>query len=245
MESHKIVSQEEWLAARKAHLAREKELTNARDELSRQRRELPWVKVEKSYVFDDSKGKKSLADLFDGCSQLAIYHFMFAPHWEEGCKSCSFWADNFNGIVIHLKHRDVTLIAVSRTSANKLLAFKRRMGWSFTWVSSLGSDFNQDFQVSFTPEQIAEGKVSYNYTTRKAFGSELPGISVFFKDDAGAIYHTYSTYGRGLDLMNTAYNYLDLMPKGRDEEHLDHPMSWVRHHDRYDLPEAGAIRPSV
>jgi predicted dithiol-disulfide oxidoreductase (DUF899 family) len=244
MPPNEVVSRDQWLSARKALLVKEKEFTRLRDELSRERRNLPRVRIDKEYVFDTPGGPAKLVDLFDGRSQLAIYHFMFAPDWEEGCKFCSFWADNFNGIITHLKHRDVTLIAVSRAPLDKLQAFKRRMGWSFTWVSSLGSDFNRDFHVSFTPEEIASGKVSYNYATHKAHGLEMHGISVFFKDRAGAIYHTYSTHGRGLDLMNTAYNYLDLMPKGRDEDHLDHPMSWLRHHDRYDLPEAGAISQS-
>jgi predicted dithiol-disulfide oxidoreductase (DUF899 family) len=230
----KVVSQEEWLVARNALLVKEKELTRLRDELSRERRNLPRVWIEKEYVFDTPSGKATLSDLFDGRSQLVIYHFMFGPDWEEGCKSCSFWADNFNGIVVHLKQRDVTLIAVSRSALGKIEAFKRRMGWSFTWVSSFGCDFNRDFHVSFTPQDISSGRAFYNYAIRRALGSELPGISVFLKDDSGAIYHTYSTYARGLDLTNTAYNFLDLTPKGRDEGHLDGPMSWVRHHDRYD-----------
>jgi predicted dithiol-disulfide oxidoreductase (DUF899 family) len=237
MQSNEIVSREQWLSARKVLLVKEKEFTRLRDELSRERRNLPRLRIDKVYIFDTLGGRATLADLFDGCSQLAIYHFMFGPDWEEGCKSCSFWADNFNGVVTHLKHRDVTLIAISRAPLDKLSAFKQRMGWSFTWVSSLGNHFNSDFHVSFTPEEIAKGNVSYNYATRKIHGSEMPGISVFFKDDDGTIYHTYSSYARGLDMLNTAYNYLDLTPKGRDEDHLDHPMSWVRHHDRYDLPE--------
>ncbi len=233
MQSHPVVTTEQWLEARKALLAKEKELTRLRDELGRQRRELPWVEVEKRYVFDGPGGKETLADLFEGRGQLIVYHFMFDPEWREGCKSCSFWADNFNGIVVHLGQRDVTLVAVSRAPLAKLEPFKQRMGWSFKWVSSEGSDFNYDYGVSFTPETRAAGGAPYNFGTQRFNGSEAPGISVFLKEADGAIYHTYSTYARGLDMVNGAYHFLDLVPKGRDEEELPYPMAWVRLKDRY------------
>jgi predicted dithiol-disulfide oxidoreductase (DUF899 family) len=189
------------------------------------------VRVDKPYVFERTRGKATLAELFDGRSQLVIYHFMFAPDWEQGCKSCSFWADNFDRIVVHLEHRDVTLLACSRAPLPKLSAYAKRLGWSFEWVSSCESDFNYDHAVSFSPEEIATGEVAYNYGKQKAFGTEMPGISVFYKDEAGTVFHTYSCYGRGLDRMNTAYHYLDLVPKGRDE--ADGPMSWLRRRDGY------------
>ena len=232
MAQPKIVSQAEWLAARKALLAKEKSFTRARDALSAERREMPWVKVEKPYVFDGPKGKETLSDMFAGKSQLLIYHFMLGPDWTEGCPSCSFWADNYNGVGVHLAHRDVRLIAVSRAPLPSIEAYKTRMGWSFPWVSSLGSDFNFDFQVSFTPEQQKSKSVFYNYENREFPSSEAPGISVFAKDKTGAIYHTYSTYARGLDMLNGAYHMLDLVPKGRDEG--GRGMFWVRRHDRYE-----------
>jgi predicted dithiol-disulfide oxidoreductase (DUF899 family) len=232
--NHKIVSHDEWLAARKAFLVKEKEFTRLRDELSRERRELPWEKVEKDYRFETLAGAKTLADLFDRRSQLIIYHFMLAPDWDEGCKSCSFWADNYDGIPIHLAHRDVTFCAVSRAPLEKIEAYRRRMGWSFPWASSYGSDFNFDYGVSFTPEQLAAGEVSYNYRMRKGMGPEMPGFSVFFKDENGAVFHTYSTYERGLDMLNGAYHHLDLVPKGRDEDNLKFTMEWLRRHDQYD-----------
>jgi predicted dithiol-disulfide oxidoreductase (DUF899 family) len=234
MENHKVVSREEWLVARKAHLAREKEFTRLRDQLSQQRRELPWVKVEEAYVFDGPNGKETLADLFAGRSQLLIYHFMFHPSWEAACKSCSFWADNYNGIVVHLNHRDVTLVAVSKARLAQINAFKQRMGWSFKWVSSFGSDFNHDYHVSFTPEEMAKEERYYNYQMGKFGREEAPGISVFYKDQQGDIFHTYSCYARGLDMVNGAYHLLDLAPKGRDEAGLSYPQEWVRYHDRYD-----------
>jgi predicted dithiol-disulfide oxidoreductase (DUF899 family) len=234
MEKHKVVGRQEWLEARKEFLAKEKEFTRLRDQLSQGRRDLPWVRVEKPYVFDGPGGKQTLSDLFGGSHQLIIYHFMLGPDWDAGCKSCSFWADNFNGIDAHLKHRDVSLLAVSRAPLPKIEAFKKRMGWSFNWVSSFGNDFNYDYNVSFTPEQLAKGEVFYNFRKLQTSMSELPGISVFYKDDDGAIFHTYSCYARGLDLMNGAYNFLDLAPKGRDEAGLSHAMSWVRHHDMYE-----------
>jgi predicted dithiol-disulfide oxidoreductase (DUF899 family) len=232
IQNHPVVSREQWLSARTAFLAREKEFTRIRDELSRQRRELPWVKVEKSYVFDGPAGKETLTDLFDGRSQLIVYHFMFSPEWDQGCKHCSFWADNFNPLGVHLNHRDVTLIAVSRAPFAKLEAFRRRMGWSFKWVSSFGSDFNYDYGVSFTPEQIDTGAPLFNYGTIDPGGSEREGASVFYRDADGTVFHSYSTYARGIDMLNTAYHYLDLVPKGRDEG--DHPQDWVRYHDRYE-----------
>ncbi len=233
MESHKVVSRDAWIEARSALLAREKEFTRLRDELSRQRRELPWERVEKSYVFDGPNGKETLSELFEGRHQLVVQHFMFGPDWEAGCKSCSFWADNFNGITEHLSQRDVTFVAVSRAPLPTLQAFAARMGWRFKWLSSLGSDFNFDYQVSFSPEAVAKGEVTYNYARRETSMTELPGISVFFKDGHGAVFHTYSCYARGLDMMNAAYHYLDLVPKGRDEAGLAYPMAWVRLRDQY------------
>ena len=230
----RIVSHEQWLTARKEHLRKEKEFTRLRDKLSRERRELPFERVEKSYVFAGPQGRETLAELFAGKSQLVIYHFMFGPDWSEGCKSCSFWADNFNGIDVHLKHRDVTLIAVSRAPFATLDAYKKRMGWSFKWVSSFGSDFNRDYHVSFNPEDEKEGKVDYNYTLQKFPSEEAPGISVFYKNAAGDVFHTYSCYGRGLDMLNGAYHYLDLVPKGRDEDELPYTMAWLRHRDKYE-----------
>ena len=228
---HEVVSRSEWIQARKQLLAEEKQLTHLRERLSEKRRQLPWVRVDESYMFDGPNGQETMAQLFEGRSQLVVYHFMFDPDWEEGCKSCSFWADNFNGIVDHLKHRDVTMIAVSRAPLAKLSAYAKRLGWSFKWVSSSGNTFNYDYRVSFTPEEIATGEVKYNYGTHKAYGADLPGISVFFKDPDGSIFHTYSSYARGIDMMNTAYHYLDLVPKGRDEQGA--PMSWLRRRDQY------------
>ena len=230
---HKIVSRDEWRKARLAHLAAEKEFTRKRDELSRQRRELPWERVEKNYVFDAPEGRFTLADLFGGRHQLMVQHFMFAPGWEEGCKSCSFMADHIDGARVHLAARDNSFAAISRAPLADIERFRRRMGWQFKWVSSHGTDFNYDFGVSFTPEEKAKGEVYYNYGIRPFQGEELPGISVFYKDDAGDIFHTYSTYGRGVEVMMGAYNYLDLTPKGRDEDGLAYSMAWVRHHDRY------------
>jgi predicted dithiol-disulfide oxidoreductase (DUF899 family) len=234
MPGHKVVSREQWLEARKAHLAKEKELTRLRDELSRQRRELPWVKVEKNYVFDGPKGKETLADLFDGRSQLIVYHFMFHPEWKEGCPSCSFVVDHIDGAAPHLAARDVTLTVVSRAPLAKIEAFKKRMGWHFKWVSSFGSDFNVDYHVSFTPEQKAGGKVDYNYALQEFPSDEAPGLSVFYKDPTSSdIFHTYSSYARGLEPLLGTYTLLDLVPKGRDEDHLAFSMQWLRHHDRY------------
>ena len=231
MKAPTVVSQNEWLAARKKLLVKEKELTRLRDQIADERRKLPWVKVEKDYIFNGSQGQQSLADLFGDKSQLMIYHFMLGPEWEEGCTSCSFWADNFDGIDIHLAHRDISFLAVSRAGYDKLAAYKKRMGWRFNWVSSLGSDFNYDFQVSFTPEQKENNTTEYNYRNTEYFVDELVGVSVFAKDEQGEVFHTYSTYSRGVDMLNGAYNYIDLSPKGRDEES---GMSWLRRHDQYD-----------
>jgi predicted dithiol-disulfide oxidoreductase (DUF899 family) len=230
---HQVVSQEEWLAARKQLLRREKEFTRFRDQLSAERRELPWVKLDKQYVFDGADGKESLADLFDGRSQLLVYHFMFGPGWEQGCPSCSYVSDHIDGANWHLPHRDVTLLAVSRAPLAEIEAFKQRMGWHFKWVSSYENDFNHDFHVSFTPEEMARGEVYYNYGMEQFPSEEAPGLSAFYKDESGAVFHTYSTYARGLDMLVGAYNYLDLAPKGRDEAELPWTMAWVRHHDRY------------
>jgi predicted dithiol-disulfide oxidoreductase (DUF899 family) len=233
MIQHQSVSRDQWITARKELLGKEKELTHLRDGVSRQRRELPWVRVEKPYVFDGPDGSQTLAELFGGRSQLIVYHFMFGPGWEEGCKSCSFLADHFDGSVVHLAHRDVTLIVVSRAPLTQIEAFKKRMGWRFKWVSSYGNDFNHDYHVSFTKDEIARGKVDYNYEMTEFPSEEAPGASVFYKDESGAVFHTYSCYARGLDILIGAYNFLDLAPKGRDEDAQAFTMSWVRHHDRY------------
>lgn len=234
MTGHKIVTHDAWVAARKDFLAKEKAFTKARDALSAERRALPWEKVEKTYHFTGPNGEATLSDLFSGKCQLVVYHFMLGPDWAEGCKSCSFWADNFDGIGVHLKHRDVSLVAVSRAPLSKLLAYRKRMGWSFPWVSSFGSDFNFDYQVSFTKEQLDAGQAYHNYEVHPNTMSELAGFSVFYKDDAGHIFHTYSTYARGLDMLNGAYHILDLVPKGRDEDGLKSTMEWVRRHDQYE-----------
>jgi predicted dithiol-disulfide oxidoreductase (DUF899 family) len=234
LEHPKVVSHFEWLAARKEFLKREKEFTHLRDELSRQRRALPWEKVDKEYVFDGLSGKETLAGLFGGRSQLIIYHFMFGPGWAAGCPSCSYLADHFDGPSIHLANRDVTLAVISRAPIAEIEAFKKRMGWHFPWVSSYASDFNYDYHVSFTPQERTEGKVSYNYELTEFPSEEGPGLSVFHKDASGQIFHTYSSYARGLDIFVGAYNFLDHAPKGRDEEGLAHSMAWVRHHDKYD-----------
>jgi predicted dithiol-disulfide oxidoreductase (DUF899 family) len=230
---HRVVSSRDWLAARRDLLAKEKEFNRLRDELSAARRELPWEKVEKDYVFDGSNGKETLADLFAGRSQLVVYHFMFAPEWDSGCKSCSWWADNFERNVVHLAQRDVTMLAISRAPLDKLEAFKKRMGWTFKWLSTDGNDFAYDYHVLFKPDPARPGEIDYNYRWRKSSMSDLPGISVFFRDTDGAIYHTYSTYERGVDMMNAGYHYLDLVPKGRDEDGLSGTQSWVRYRDDY------------
>lgn len=234
MQDHRVVSRETWLAARKDLLVREKELTRLRDRVSQARRELPWVKVDKEYVLDGPNGKETLAGLFEGRSQLLVYHFMFDPSWSEGCKSCSFWADNFDGIIVHLNHRDVTMVAISRARLETLQAFKKRMGWSFKWLSSFHTDFNRDYHVSFPPEELAKKTVVYNYGPSDFGSPEAPGASVFYKDGDGTVFHTYSCYARGLDAMNGAYQWLDLVPNARDEAGLPYGMAWVRYHDRYD-----------
>jgi predicted dithiol-disulfide oxidoreductase (DUF899 family) len=234
MQPPKIVSHDEWTAARTAYLAEEKAFSKARDALSKKRRELPWEKVEKKYLFDGPNGKETLADLFGGKSQLIVYHFMFGPDWEQGCPSCSFVADHFDGTVIHLAQRDVTFLLVSRAPLDQIEKFKKRMGWKFKWVSSFGTDFNHDYQVSASPEEKASGNAMYNYEMTTFPSDERPGASVFCKNGAGDIFHTYSTYGRGLDILVGTYNLLDLAPKGRDEEGLKWSMAWLRHHDRYE-----------
>jgi predicted dithiol-disulfide oxidoreductase (DUF899 family) len=233
MTNHTIVSRDQWISARRGLLAKEKEFLRLRDQLSSERRELPWERVEKQYLFEGPSGDESLADLFAGRTQLIVYHFMFAPEWEAGCKSCSFWADNYNGIVPHLNQRDVSLAAISRAPLAKLHAFAARMGWTFKWVSGAKTDFNYDYHVSFRPEHVARGIATYNYARYDQSMADLPGFSVFLKDHDGAIFHTYSTYARGLDPMNTAYQLLDLVPKGRDEAGLPHSMSWVKLRDQY------------
>ena len=230
---HEVVSPKEWIASRKELLRKEKEFTKLRDQLSRQRRELPWEKVEKQYVFDGPQGKVTLADLFGSRTQLIVYHFMFGPGWEQGCPSCSYLADHFGGALVHLANRDVTLAVVSRAPLAQIEAFKKRMGWEFRWVSSFANDFNRDYHVSFTKEETTSGKVYYNYDMVEFPSEEAPGASVFYKNEAGEIFHTYSTYARGLDILVGSYNFLDLAPKGRDEDGLAHTMAWVRHHDRY------------
>ena len=234
MNAPNVVTPSEWLEERKKLLKREKELTRLRDDVARERRALPAVEVTKAYEFDGPRGKSKLADLFAGRSQLVIYHFMFGPDWAEGCPSCSFVGDHLDGAVVHLGHRDVTLAAVSRAPYAKIAKFRQRMGWRFDWVSSHGSDFNFDFHVSYTPEQIASGAVEYNYATVSFPFDEAHGLSVFRKDDEGRVYHTYSSYGRGCESLLTTYSILDLVPKGRDEEGLAFSMAWLRHHDRYD-----------
>src|SRR4030095_13401312 len=235
MPDPRIVSHEEWLAARKAHLAKEKAFTRLRDELSRERRALPWERVEKTYAFDAPQGRVSLADLFGAHGQLLVYHFMYGPDWNEGCPSCSFWADNYNGVDVHLAHRDTALVAISRATLEKIEPYRKRMGWSFRWVSSAPSDFNFDYQASFKPGAAGP---DYNFGTMKPYGEETTGISVFRRPGAGASDHTYSPSARGLDMLNGAYPLLDLTSKGRDEDPA-HPMSWLPRHDRYGCPETG------
>jgi predicted dithiol-disulfide oxidoreductase (DUF899 family) len=242
--NHAVVSRDRWVAERKKLLAREKELTRLSDQVARERRALSWVRIEKDYVFAAPEGRRTLAELFEGRHQLVVQHFMFAPGWEEGCKSCSFMADHTDGANVHLAQRDVTLLAVSRAPLADIDRFRRRMGWQFKWVSSYGSDFNHDFGVSFTPEERATGKVHYNYGMQPFPQEEAPGISVFYKDDAGDVFHTYSTYGRGVELMMGAYDFLDLVPKGRDEDRLSYTMEWVRHHDRYEAAPVAKAAPA-
>lgn len=232
---HPVVSREEWLVARKALLQREKALTHLMDEVAAARRDLPWVRVDKSYTFEGPDGVESLSDLFGGRSQLMVYHFMFGPGWKEGCDGCSFIADHMDGANLHLAHHDVTLLAVSRAPLAEFEGFKKRMGWKFKWVSSAGCDFNFDYSASFTEESLASGRNLYNFEpVTELYGGELPGLSVFYKDEAGDIFHTYSTYARGGDILIGAHNFLDMTPKGRNESST---MNWVRHHDRYESAE--------
>ena len=233
LNQREIVSEAEWLVARNDLLAREKEFTRQRDALSAARRAMPTVKIDKEYVFDGPEGKGALADLFDGRSQLIVYHFMLAPGWKEGCKSCSYLADHFDGANSHLPHRDVTFVVVSRAPLSEIEAYKKRMGWRFKWVSSYGNDFNFDYHVTATKEEQAKGKMYYNYRIRDWVNEEMPGLSVFYQDKNGDVFHTYSTYERGLDILVGAYNFLDMVPKGRDEDGLDFAMDWVRRHDEY------------
>lgn len=233
MTTHAIVSPETWLEARQDLLAAEKDLTRRSDKVAELRRKLPWARVDKAYVFDGPDGKVTLADLFEGRRQLVVQHFMLGPDWEAGCPSCSFMADHADGMTVHLANRDTTFAAVSRAPLAEIERFRNRMGWQFTWVSSAANRFNYDFRVSFTPEQVVTGKIGYNYGTSPHLGEELPGVSVFTKDNAGQVFHTYSTYGRGVEVMMGTYRLLDLTPKGRDERDVAHKMDWVRHHDRY------------
>jgi len=237
IKGHRVVSREEWVAARKEILNKEKEVTRLRDQLSAERRKLPWVKIEKNYLFDSPTGRVTLAELFAGRSQLVIYHFMFGPDWQEGCPSCSFVSDHMDGALPHLAARDVSLVLVSRAPLVSIEVFKKRMGWRFNWVSSYGSEFNADFHVSFTEEEMTQGKVNYNYTLQPLPSAEGPGLSVFYKDAGGTIFHTYSTYARGLETLIGTYMILDLVPRGRDEDHLAFPMEWVRYHDAYGTNE--------
>ncbi len=233
MTNPRIVDRDTWLEARLAHLADEKAFTRRRDELSRQRRELPWVEVDAGYRFESDDGARTLADLFDGRSQLLMYHFMFGPGWDEGCPSCSFWADNYNGTEMHLAARDTTLVAVSRAPLDELNAYKARMGWTFPWYSSAGSTFNFDMGVSFSEEDLAADK-RYNFGTQPAFGEETPGVSVFNRTHDGRVFLSYQAFSRGLDMLNATYHLLDLTPKGRDEDDLEYTMAWLRRHDAYD-----------
>jgi predicted dithiol-disulfide oxidoreductase (DUF899 family) len=236
IERPKVVSRAEWLSARKELLIKEKQLTRQRDEIDRQRRDLPWVKIEKNYIFDGPNGRETLADLFENRSQLIVSHFMFGPGWKEGCVGCSFRSDHVDGALPHLEHHDVSFVTISRAPLAEIEAFKKRMGWRFRWLSSYESDFNFDYHVSFTKEESATGKVYYNYDSREFVSEELSGISVFYKNEAGEVFHTYSTHGRGDEMLVTAYMYLDLTPKGRNETGPRHNLTdWVRHHDRYDV----------
>jgi predicted dithiol-disulfide oxidoreductase (DUF899 family) len=235
MTDHTVVSSDQWLTARKDLLQKEKEFSRLRDELTQKRRNLPWERVEKDYTFDGPNGKESLADLFGECSQLIVYHFMFGPDWPEGCKVCSMLGDHYDPLVVHLKHRDVTLVTVSRAPLATLEAYRQRMGWSFKWVSSLERDFNWDYHVSFKQEDLDAGRAYYNYQEGAKFPvTEGPGISSFRKDASGDVFHTYSSFGRGLENFLGIYNFLDIVTKGRDEDGLPYPMAWVRHKDRYD-----------
>ena len=242
MTDHPIASPDQWLEARRDLLAAEKDLMRRSDQVARLRRRLPWVRVDKAYTFDGPNGQQSLADLFDGRRQLIVQHFMLKPGAEQGCASCSYMADHADGMTAHLAQRDSTFVAISRAPLAEIKRFRQRMGWQFNWVSSYGTSFNYDFGVSFTPEDAAQGRLFYNYAIWPHASEELPGISVFWKDESGQVFHTYSTYGRGVEVMMGTYRLLDLTPKGRDEEGTRN-MGWVRHHDRYE-PALSAARPA-
>ncbi|MGE0349320.1 DUF899 domain-containing protein [Hydrogenophaga sp.] len=231
---HAVVSPDQWLKERKALLAREKELLRLQDQIARERRALPWTRIDKPYTFDTPEGPRALADLFEGRGQLIVQHFMLGAGWEQGCPSCSFMADHTDGMTVHLAQRDIAFVAVSHAPLVEIARFRQRMGWKFRWVSSHGSDFNHDFHVSFTPEEEARGEVYYNYRMQPFEIDELPGISVFVKNGAGEVFHTYSAYRRGVEAMMGTYHLIDLTPRGRDEDALSYPMAWVRHHDRYE-----------
>jgi predicted dithiol-disulfide oxidoreductase (DUF899 family) len=232
---HPVVSHDEWVKARAKFLQEEKKFTKLRDELNERRRELPWEKVEKAYSFDGPDGKETLSDLFGGKGQLIFWHFMYGPDWKEGCSHCSCWADTFNAVAVHLRARDTIMAAVSMAPLTKIEAFKKRMGWTFKWVSAANTDFNYDFQASATPEELKAGKVLYNYREIKPFSDQLHGCSAFIKDDKGDVYHTYSTYARGVEALNGAFHYLDITAKGRDEDWSKGDTShWIRHHDKYE-----------
>jgi len=241
VKDHKVVSPTEWAVARKRLLVAEKKFSRLRDQLNEQRRRLPWTKIEKQYVFDGPNGKRTLAELFDGKSQLVIYHFMFGPGWKEGCPHCSFWADHYDSVNVHLNQRDTMLVVISRAPWKEIAPFKKRMGWKFNWLSSSQTDFNFDFNVSFTPAQIKSGKAIYNYAPLRMDIDEREGVSAFYRDHQRDIYRTYSSYARGIDLLNTTYNFLDLTAKGRDENR-DNPQDWVRSHDRYKRASAAGCR---
>lgn len=229
-----LVSREEWTKARLELLDEEKAMSKALDALARKRRELPWVSIDKKYEFEGPDGMVSLSDLFAGHRQLLVYHLMYGPDWKQACPSCSFWADNYNGVAVHLAHRDTALVAISNTSLENIEAYRERMGWQFNWVSSLGSGFNRDFNVSFNAEELEDGEVYYNFTKTKFPVTEAPGLSAFIRTDDGGIAHSYSCHGRGLDIFNGAYQMLDMTALGRDEDSLSHKMAWVRRHDEYE-----------
>lgn len=232
VKEHKVVSKKEWVKARKQLLVKEKKFSKARDEIAKQRRALPWVKIEKEYIFEGPNGKETLAELFNGKSQLVVYHFMFGPGWGEGCAHCSFWADHYDGVTKHIGARDTAFAVISRAPLKEIKPFKKRMGWQFKWVSLNGNDFNFDMDVSFTPEQLKNGTAIYNYVPLEMDIDEREGASAFYKDSRGDIYRTYSTYARGIDLLNTTYNFIDLTAKGRDEN-PKRSQEWVRYHDQY------------
>ena len=234
MKARNVVDRATWLEARMQLLAKEKALDKQRDELTRARQAMPWVKVSTDYVFDGPNGRESLADLFEGRSQLIVYHFMYHPSWgENACKSCSFWADNFNGVIVHLNARDVSMVAISKARQSQIAAYQQRMGWTFKWLSSYDNEFNRDYHVSFTEEEVAKESGYFNYKTQRVAVAELPGMSVFAKDANGDVFHTYSSYARGLDMINGAYHLLDRVPKGRDEAELAWNQAWIRRHDEY------------